>query len=161
MKRVSSRELSSPILDQIEFTSDGTRDSLTGALAPARFLEVTRRELAIGVREGRAITLISVRFMAPELGENGNQSNYSIEDQLKNFTEFIQPLLRTGDQIGRISEDGFWILIRGDEGSAHRAIERFQSSGVEGNWRFRLCESQKGEDIKNLLRRMDLIHFAK
>ena len=87
MKRVSSRELSSPILDQIEFTSDGTRDSLTGALAPARFLEVTRRELAIGVREGRAITLISVRFMAPELGENGNQSNYSIEDQLKNFTD--------------------------------------------------------------------------
>jgi len=138
--------------DRIELTSDGVRDHLTGALAPARFLEIVRAELSMANRESRVVTLISIRLAEPSSSE--------VEDALILFATSTASLLRTGDQCGRISEYGFWILLRGDQESSRVAAERFLAPHNADQWIIDYCESEPGEDIKNLLRRMDAIHFT-
>ena len=140
-------------IGRIELTSDGVRDQLTGALAPARFLDILRAELSMANREGRIITLISIRLADPTCS--------GVEDSLILFAASTASLLRTGDQCGRISEFGFWILLRGDQESSLIAAERFFAPHDEQQWSIDYCESEVGEDIKNLLRRMDAIHFTK
>lgn len=153
---------------EIEFSSDGVSDSLTDALAPARFHEYLTGELSMANREKRTITLISLRISMssirpedPKLAE----AIESIHQNLKLLSTSIRHLLRGGDQICRISEDGFWILIRGNESAAEIACERFMHAVGESTWRemwqIRYCESEVGEEIRNLLRRMDQIHFTK
>ena len=155
---------------EIEFSSDGVTDSLTDALAPARFHEYLTGELSMANRERRTITLISLRLASPAAsGDSMRSTPYDsaekIHHELKILSSDIRRLLRGGDQIGRISEDGFWILIRGDLNAAEIASHRFMREVGESTWRekwrVRYCESQVGEEIKNLLRRMDQIHFTK
>ena len=152
---------------RLELRSDGLVDSLTGAMAPERFLEILTNELRMAAREARLITLISIR-----LNEHLNsdlQPTGQIEEQellLTQLASAIQSQLRAGDHCARISESGFWILIRGDGDSARRAAPRLLSQstagvGDEALWRVEFCESEAGESVKNLLRRMDAIHFTK
>jgi GGDEF domain-containing protein len=162
---------------EIEFLSDGVNDSLTDALAPARFHEYLTGELSMANRERRTITLISLRLASISLrlaspaspGDSMRSAPYDsaekIHHELKILSSDIRRLLRGGDQIGRISEDGFWILIRGDLNAAEIASHRFMREVGESTWRekwrVRYCESEVGEEIKSLLRRMDQIHFTK
>ena len=137
----------------IEFESDGVWDSLTGALAPARFQEILEDEIAIAVREGRRITLISLHLNL--------QSDVDLLAALKEFATALSPLMRRGDYLARISEYGFWILIRGDVEAAKIGFARVAKEIDVSIWRVHFCEAEVGEEMKNLLRRMDLIHFAK
>jgi len=159
---------------EIEFSSDGVTDSLTDALAPARFHEYLIGELSMANREQRTITLISLRILIDSMRQEPLDSGEkqgpageveSIHQNLKHLSTTIHRLLRGGDQIGRISEDGFWILIRGDINAAEIACERFMQEVGESTWRemwrIRYCESDVDEDIRNLLRRVDQIHFTK
>ena len=43
------------ITERVEFESDGLRDSLTGTLAPARFMELLEQEIQVADREKRSI----------------------------------------------------------------------------------------------------------
>lgn len=161
MKKKSESEA-----ERIEFESDGRIDSLTHALAPASFQDLLANEFSISKREGRVITLISVRlldFPRANLARDVHDADEDI-DQLKKFVESTAPVLRTGDAIGRISEDGFWILIRGDRKSAEKARERFSEVVDASQWRWEYCASQVrevGEDFRAFLRRMDSVHFTK
>ena len=82
-----------------------------------------------------------------------------IEVLLYNFADHLLSQLRAGDHCGRISESGFWAMIRGDEESARRAAPRLMSDADEALWQIDFCESEDRETIKNLLRRMDALHF--
>lgn len=159
---------------EIEFSSDGVTDSLTDALAPARFHEYLIGELSMANREQRTITLISLRISMDsrrqeplDSGEKQRPAGEveSIHQNLKLLSINIRRLLRGGDQIGRISEDGFWILIRGDINAAEIACERYMREVGESTWRemwrIRYCESEVGEGITLLVRRMDALHFGK
>lgn len=137
----------------IEFESDGVWDSITGALAPARFLEILEDEIAIAGREGRTITLISLHLHL--------QSDIDLVAALKEFATALSPSMRRGDYLVRISEYGFWFLIRGGIEAAKIALARVSNEIDLTIWRVQYCEVVVGEDMKNLLRRMDLIHFAK
>jgi len=109
----------------------------------------------------------SIRLEPLDSGEKRESAEVieSIHQNLKLLSINIRRLLRGGDQICRISEDGFWILIRGDISAAEIACERFMHEVGESTWRemwqIRYCESEVGEEIRNLLRRMDQIHFTK
>ena len=144
---------------RIELASDGLVDSLTQALAPARFLEILRTELSMAAREGRKITLISARLR--EIPSSDENTVDHAELILYRFAQDLQKKLRAGDHCGRISEMGFWIMVRGDEEAARKAAPRLINREDEELWRFEFCESEVGESIKNLLRRMDAIHFTK
>lgn len=141
----------------IEFASDGERDSLTGVLAPARFLEIVASELQISRRESRKITLISIKCICKV--ERGGAT--LIEGLLLNFAQVATALMRRGDRCGRVAEDGFWILIRGDRSSADRFIARLFTELDETDWSTESIEIDEADDMKNLLRKMDLIHFTK
>jgi hypothetical protein len=52
-------------------------------------------------------------------------------------------------------------MVRGDEEAARKAAPRLINREDEELWRIEFCESESGENIKNLLRRMDAIHFTK
>jgi GGDEF domain-containing protein len=136
-------------------------------MAPERFLEILTNELRMAAREDRLITLISIRLI--DHHNSDHQPNEQIEEQellLTRLASAIQSQLRAGDHCARISETGFWILIRGDGDSARKAAPRLigQSGlgvGDEALLRVELCESEAGESVKNLLRRMDAIHFTR
>jgi hypothetical protein len=153
---------------EIDFSSDGLTDSLTDALAPARFHELLIGELTMANREQRKITLISLRLLRGSIESEGLDSAKEVERihlELQSLSLQVRRLLRGGDQIGRLSEDGFWILIRGDIRSAEIACDRFMlemgESMLRDLWQVRYCESEVGEELRNLLRRMDQIHFTK
>ncbi len=146
----------------LELQSDGLFDSLTGALAPERFLEILASELRMASREHRQITLISIRLSEEQLTRQIDEQ----ELLLTQLAGKIRDQLRAGDYCARISETGFWILIRGDGESARKAAPRLIGQSTDGLvnellWRVEFCESESGENIKNLLRRMDAIHFTK
>ena len=148
---------------RVEFESDGLVDSLTHALAPARFQEILQSELSKADRAHLKIAVISAKNKSFEISSHDSEKNRTkeVEVELKCFAEIVSSLLRSGDEIGRISEDGFWILIHGDRQAAERAIGRFTELIHQADWHLNICESESGESIKNLLRRVDLIHFAK
>lgn len=156
-KRSVEQAFRQPRQQLIEFASDGERDSLTGVLAPARFLEFVASELQISRRESRKITLISIRCICKV--ERGGVT--LIEGLLVNFARVAAALMRRGDRCGRVAEDGFWILIRGDRSSADRFIARIFMELDEKDWSTESIEKAEADDMKNLLRKMDLIHFTK
>lgn len=172
--------------ERIEFESDGVIDSLTHALAPARFQDILATELSKAFRSGEKITMVSAKCrlfgsFEEKLGNDSGMNNdptlkrdllkiesfnkvsrkNEIEEELKSFAETISGLLRSGDEIGRLSEDGFWILIHGEGAAAQRAVRRFGESINQESWELQICESENSDSVKNLLRRMDAIHFTK
>jgi GGDEF domain-containing protein len=147
----------------LEFESDGERDSLTGVLAPARFLTVLESEVAIAVREGRALTLLTLSLSNKANSTKANSMNpptmESAERLLKNMAITLHAKMRAGDHCGRIAEDGFWILARGDKTAVGIAAYRFLAEHESYDWLIEYYEISKGEKVRELLRRIDALYF--
>jgi GGDEF domain-containing protein len=139
----------------LEFESDGERDSLTGLLAPARFLAILESELAIAAREGRPLTLLTLALSAVNL-----QPTESAERLLKNLAKTLLVQMRAGDHCGRIAEDGFWILARGDKAAVEIAARRYLDEHERSDWQISYCEVTAGESARELLRRADNCYFG-
>jgi GGDEF domain-containing protein len=167
---------------RVEFESDGVRDSLTGVLAPASFLEILGNELHVAAREKRAVTVISIRLtaMQPVLTQTSAshraeiptdpikyQSDVALyEELLKSFAHQLSTLIRRGDYCARIAEDGFWVLTRGDICSAQIATKRYLLELDPMDWSLAYHQSNAGqsdtaESMRQLLQRMDALHFTK
>jgi len=139
----------------LEFESDGERDSLTGLLAPARFLTVLESEIAIAAREGRPLTLLTLA-----LSTGNTQPIESAERLLKSLASTLLVQMRAGDHCGRIAEDGFWILARGDQTAVEIAANRYLGEHERSDWLLSYCEVAAGESARELLRRVDACYFA-
>ena len=162
---------------RVEFESDGVSDSLTGVLAPARFLSILRNELHVAAREKRAVTVISIRLTAMQPSASHSTelladplrgaSDVSLhEELLKSFAHQLSTLIRSGDYCARISEDGFWLFTRGDIRSAQIATTRYLFDLDPADWSLAFYESMAGqsdtgESMRQLLQRMDALHFTK
>jgi GGDEF domain-containing protein len=143
----------------LEFESDGERDSLTGLLAPARFLTILESEMAIAAREGRRLTLVALSLSTAANSSNASSSE-SAERLLKNMASTLLAQMRAGDHCGRIAEDGFWILARGDRTAVEIAGHRFLAEHESCDWLIEYYEISKGEKVRELLRRVDTLYFA-
>ena len=143
----------------LEFESDGERDSLTGLLAPARFLAILESELAIAAREGRPLTLLTLALSTTEKSMNP-QPTESAEHLLKNLAKTLLVQMRAGDHCGRIAEDGFWILARGDKAAVEIAAHRYLDEHERSDWLISYCEVTAGESARELLRRADNCYFG-
>jgi GGDEF domain-containing protein len=148
----------------LEFESDGERDSLTGLLAPARFLAILESELAIAAREGRPLTLLTLALSttANSTAEKSMnpQPTESAERLLKHLAKTLLVQMRAGDHCGRIAEDGFWILARGDKAAVEIAAHRYLDEHERSDWLISYCEVTAGESARELLRRVDGCYFA-
>jgi len=106
-------------LRAIEFESDGIADSLTSSMAPALFHENLKREISTADREGRELTIVSV-LVDPE----NYLSAGEYQESLVALAFALEKNLRGGDFFARISDCGFWILLRTDEETAAAVVDR-------------------------------------
>ena len=159
-----SKYLASYSAEMVEFESDGERDSLTGLLAPARFVAILESELAIAAREGRPLTLLTLSLSTTSNSTSSHAmdplTTESAERLLKNLAKTLLVQMRAGDHCGRVAEDGFWILARGDKSGAEIAANRYLSEHERSDWLIAYCEVAAGESARELLRRVDSYYFA-
>lgn len=141
--------------EAIEFESDGQRDSLTGLLAPLRFIEILTHEISLAIREDRALTLISLRL------QNFGFTSDHDEARILILATEIREKIRAGDHCARMAEDGFWVLARGEIIAAQIASTRYLDGIEASDWRLRFCEVIRGERCASVLHRMDGLHFGR
>lgn len=108
-------------LRDIEFKSDGLVDSLTLSLSPFLFHENLKREISISSREDRKLTIVSLTLL-PE----GITSIAELHEELIEVAHALNGELRGGDFFARISDCGFWLLLRTDEIGARLVMQRLE-----------------------------------
>ena len=93
-----------------------------------------------------------------------------LEESLIKSAFEIESNIRGGEYFSRISESGFWILIRGEQVAAEIARQRIVSS-ISGYLPQQIIEFgfvfkssyvsyQLGESLYNYIQRVDLSHFS-
>ena len=106
-------------LRDLEFMSDGNLDSLTLSMAPALFHENLKREISTALREARELTIVSL-----QVNPDGFASLSLYQEALIEIAHHLRTQLRGGDFFSRISDQGFWILLRTDLVGAKLVVER-------------------------------------
>jgi hypothetical protein len=136
---------------KVEFFNDGVRDRVSGAPAPAIFLDQLNREMQIASREERPLTVLSIVSLNEEFLLRG----------ILSMTKLIEKNLRRGDFYTRISENGFWLCIRGDLQAARNVVERLgqQKPGENPDWRVIPFPLDLSVPLDAQLQRIDRIHF--
>lgn len=139
-------------LNQVEFSNNGTLDSLTGAPAPKVFFENLAREISKSKRKFQPISIVMVQVLpdfalAPDkvlVGnakaltkkvqietkkvQNKNDINIrgsAYERELILVGRCLKSNMRSGDFYSRIADNGFWICLQGDAIDAQNAVNRF------------------------------------
>ena len=139
-------------LREIEFKSDGIADSLTSSMAPALFHENLKREISTADREGRELTIVSV------LDDPENYlSAGEYQESLIALAFALEKNLRGGDFFARISDCGFWILLRTDEETAAAVVDRLDRPRRDG-LTIKLA-ARKLSNYSEWIERIDQLHF--
>ena len=106
------------ILAKIYFENDGETDLLTGALAPARFNQIVKREIDLSKRSKEKLAIISIGIAPQNLIQN-NSIKVEIDQQVLLIEELliesyfqIKRAIRDVDCVCRVSKLGFWILAK-------------------------------------------------
>ena len=134
----------------LEFSNNGLIDSLTRTPAPAIFLSELSREFAGTRRNKQSLTILSLRSSDPE----------SItEHQIIAMSKSIQASLRQGEFFSRISEDGYWIALRGDSTSAKNLLMRILADNAHTQWSTSVTESAQYQSFNELISAIDKAHF--
>ncbi|MEN9324865.1 MAG: hypothetical protein RL414_619 [Actinomycetota bacterium] len=116
----------------------------------------------MAIRERRPLTILSIRGDIQSVAE------------LVSMARTIERNLRAGDFYSRISESGYWICVRGNEGDAENVSTRLladaPTSQRNGEWRMDLIElhlqneSEGGlaqpPSLESEIRRVDVLHFG-
>jgi len=139
-------------LREIEFKSDGIADSLTSSMAPALFHENLKREISTADREGRELTIVSV------LDDPENYlSAGEYQESLIALAFALEKNLRGGDFFARISDCGFWILLRTDEETAAAVVDRLDLPRRD-ELTIKLA-ARKLSNYSEWIERIDQLHF--
>jgi|APCry1669193181_1035450.scaffolds.fasta_scaffold180684_2 GGDEF domain-containing protein len=140
-------------LRNVEFRSDGMTDSLTTSMSPALFVENVKREIATAAREARELTMVTVA-----LAPTGFKSLAIYQEALIAIAFAIQDGLRGGDFFGRISDSGFWILLRTDESGAAGVINRLDLPH-HGNLEIHTV-ARRYSGLSEWIERIDQLYFS-
>ncbi len=139
-------------LREIGIPSDGVTDSLTSCMAPALFHENLKREIATADVKIARLTIVSIVV---------NPENYSsageYQESLIALAFALEKNLRGGDFFARISDCGFWILLRTDECSAAGVIDRLDLPRRE-ELTIKLA-ARKLSNYGEWIERIDQLHF--
>ena len=107
-------------LREIEFQSDGLRDSLTMAMAPELFYENLKREIAATKRLAQELVIVSLVLSA-----DGFATKAAFQEGLIGIAFALRTGLREEDFFARISDAGFLVLLRTEEKAVPAIIERW------------------------------------
>jgi GGDEF domain-containing protein len=118
---------------QMMFSHDGLRDSLTYLAAPPYFYESLRRELAAAERNKTRLALIRFQLL-PNIPEN--ESLY--EAAILAFAELLKGATRSEDLCARLGRFEFTMIVGAQSEIAGAIAERVQRSWSETNF---LCQA--------------------
>ena len=139
-------------LRDLEFKSDGLVDSLTLSISPFLFHENLKREISVASREARELTIVSIT-----LDSKGYESIAEIQENLIEIAHLLKRELRGGDFFARVSDVGFWILLRTDQSGAELVMQRLDLPRRE-NLTINFA-ARKFSDYSEWIKRVDLLHF--
>lgn len=139
-------------LREVEFRNDGLTDSLTQTMSPTLFHDALKREIASAKRDQRELAVLSL-----SLRIEGFERVAEFQETLIHIAFALRTGLRGGDFFARISDDGFWVLLRTDEVNVESIIQRLDLPHHEA------LQSQivarKYDDYTEWIERIDHIHF--
>ncbi len=131
-------------------------DTLTGSMAPELFYGNLRREIAASNRDHRALSIISIVLNRRE--HAGVQETDSVfSERIVKVSSVISHGTRADEFFSRISEDGFWVFIRGNTENARIAIAR---ANLDSDIQVDVIEREESENFHTWLRRVDGVHFG-
>ena len=116
--------------DLIFFTNNGEIDQLTGAMAPDRFDQIVKRDLAISDRSRSNLSMISItldieKFLVTEVEQDSEPVISAIEGELVKITFSLRSIFRESDCICRVSQLGFWVFfVSKSQSESAQVIER-------------------------------------
>ncbi len=140
-------------MSEVEFRSDGLSDSLTLTMSPAIFHESLKREISNAERENRDLVLISISLLAEPFD---SVSRY--EKALIEIAFGLPSQLRGGDFFVRISDHGFWVLLRSSEVDAQVVLKRLDLPHAEHLETYVLARNH--DQYSEWIKRIDPIHFS-
>ena len=139
-------------LREVEFRSDGLTDSLTQTMSPALFHEALKREIASAKRDQRELAVLAFSLRSAGFGRVAE-----FQEALIQIAFALRTGLRGGDFFARISDNGFWVLLRTHEVNVESIIQRLDLPHHDG------LQSQivarKYDDYTEWIERIDHIHF--
>lgn len=143
------------MIQTIEFRNNGIVDSLTGSMAPELFYENLRREIAAAHRDQKSLSVVSIVVPQRSVGIEA-ESEYVFAERLIKIASKIDHGTRADEFFSRISENGFWILIRGPHADAEIAIDRAK---LDSDIKVDVIEKSEGEPLHSWIHRIDSVHF--
>jgi GGDEF domain-containing protein len=152
------------VIDSIFLSNNGEIDLLTGAIAPDRFDQIVKRDLAMAQRNSTNISMISTAVNLTQFFEDNQtldslEQQSMIENELVNLHFNLKSTFRQSDCICRVSKLGFWILLNGADSTtadqlADRLLNELPKFITVG-----MSVWQQGESILDWYKRVDQIHF--
>ena len=139
-------------LRDVEFQSDGSADSLTASMSPALFQENVKREIATAAREVRELTMVALALEPADFASIAN-----FQEALIEIAFALKSGLRGGDFFARISDSGFWVLLRTDESGAAAVIDRLDLPHHD-NLTIHIV-ARKYSGYEEWIERIDQLHF--
>ena len=106
-------------LREIEFRSDGAKDSLTATMSPGLFHEALKREIAAAKRDERELAILTISLRPEEFS-----SVSKFQEELIKVAFAIEQGLRGGDFFARVSDQGFWALLRTSAENGQLVLDR-------------------------------------
>jgi len=152
------------VIDSIFLSNNGEIDLLTGAIAPDRFDQIVKRDLAMAQRNSTNISMISTAVNLTQFFEDNQtldalEQQSMIENELVNLHFNLKSTFRQSDCICRVSKLGFWILLNGaDKTTTDQLVERLIKE-LPNYITVGMSLWQQGESILDWYKRVDQIHF--
>lgn len=141
-------------MNEIEFSNNGETDTLTGVPAPAIFLERAQSEYFGSRRGGRTLSILSLNSAAhdSQMGEG----------QIVALARSIEREIRGEEFFCRISEEGFWIALRGGIHAGEKLAARVMSAPLveQELWKIAVIESSSWSTFEQWLHAADVAHFT-
>lgn len=139
-------------LRDVEFLSDGSCDSLTLTMSPALFHENLKREISVAKREDRDLAILVIS-LKPELFDSAAK----FQESLIKLGFALRSGLRGGDFFARVSDRGFWVLLRTSEMNSDAIIQRLDLGCIEELEIFFVA--RKYDNHAEWIERVDQLHF--
>jgi len=152
------------VIDSIFLSNNGEIDLLTGAIAPDRFDQIVKRDLAMAQRNSANISMISTAVNLTQFFEDNQtldalEQQSMIENELVNLHFNLKSTFRQSDCICRVSKLGFWILLNGaDKSTSDQLVDRLVGE-LPMFITVGMCLWQQDESILDWYKRVDQIHF--
>jgi GGDEF domain-containing protein len=139
-------------LREVEFRSDGLTDSLTQTMSPILFHEALKREIASAKRDERDLAVLTLSLRT-EAFKTASQ----FQEALIEIAFALRMGLRGGDFFARISDNGFWVLLRTEELNVQMIVKRLDLPHHDDLQSYIVARKYAGYD--EWIEKIDLIHF--